>query len=88
MDHIPIQVPYHSVIGDRGKGDTPNSSDGVVPYWSSHLDGARSELIVPGPHGAYSLPPTIAELKRIFKLHLASNARAVSDTGPITIADQ
>jgi len=88
MDHIPIQVPYHSIIGDRGKGDTPNSSDGVVQYWSSHLDGARSELIVPGPHGSYSLPPTIVELKRILKLHLASNARAVSDTAPITIADQ
>jgi hypothetical protein len=88
MDHIPIQVPYHSIIGDRGKGDTPNSSDGVVPYWSSHLDGARSELIVPGPHGSYSLAPTIVELKRILKLHLTSNARAVSDTAPITIADQ
>jgi hypothetical protein len=88
IDHIPIQAPYHSIIGDRGKGDTPNSSDGVVPYWSSHLDGARSELIVPGPHGSYSLPPTIVELKRILKLHLAGNARAVSDTGPITIADQ
>jgi hypothetical protein len=33
-------VPYHSIIGDRGRGDTPNSSDDVVPYWSSHLDGA------------------------------------------------
>jgi hypothetical protein len=88
MDRIPIQVPYHSIIGDRGKGDTPNSSDGVVPYWSSHLDGAKSELIVPGPHSSYSLPQTIAELKRILKLHLASNARAEFDSVPITIAEQ
>jgi hypothetical protein len=36
----------------------------------------------------FSLPPTIVELKRILKLHLASNARAVSDTVPIAIADQ
>jgi len=72
IDHIPIQVPYHSIIGDRGKGDTPNSSDGVVPYWSSHLDGAKSELIVPGPHASYSLPQSIAEMKRILKLHLVS----------------
>jgi hypothetical protein len=77
IDHIPIQVPYHSIIGDRGRGDTPNSSDGVVQYWSSHLDGAQSELIVPGPHGSYSLPQTIAELKRILKLHLASRARGI-----------
>jgi hypothetical protein len=88
IDHIPIQVPYHSIIGDRGRGDTPNSSDGVVQYWSSHLDGARSELIVPGPHGSYSLPQTIDELKRILKLHLASRARAESDSAPITIAEQ
>jgi len=88
IDHIPIQVPYHSIIGDRGKGDTPNSSDGVVPYWSSHLDGAKSELIVPGPHGSYSLPQTIAELKRILKLHLASHASAESDSAPMTIAEQ
>ena len=87
-DHIPIQVPYHSIIGDRGKGDTPNSSDGVVPYWSSHLDGAKSELIVPGPHSSYSLPQTIAELKRILKLHLASGVTAESDSAPTTIAEQ
>jgi hypothetical protein len=24
--------------GDRGKGYTPNFGDGVVAYWSSHLD--------------------------------------------------
>jgi hypothetical protein len=88
IDHIPIQVPYHSIIGDRGRGDTPNSSDGVVQYWSSHLDGARSELIVPGPHGSYSLPQTIAELKRILKLHLTSRARAVSESEPTFIADR
>lgn len=30
-------VTYHSLVGDRGKCDTPKSSDGVVAYWSSHL---------------------------------------------------
>lgn len=52
-------VIYHSVIGDRGKGDTPNSSDGVVDYWSSHQDGATSELIVPTNHGSYKSPLAI-----------------------------
>jgi pimeloyl-ACP methyl ester carboxylesterase len=65
-----ITVPYHSIIGDRGKGDSPNSTDGVVPYWSSHLDGAKSECIVPGPHGSCELPQTIAELDRILRLNL------------------
>ena len=65
-----MSVPYHSIIGDRGKGDCPNCTDGVVPYWSSHLDGAKSERIVPGPHGSAELPQTIAELDRILRLHL------------------
>jgi pimeloyl-ACP methyl ester carboxylesterase len=63
-------VPYHSVIGDQGKGNTPESSDGVVPYWSSHLDGAKSEKIVPSGHGSHENPEGIAELRRILKLHL------------------
>lgn len=63
-------VPHHSVIGDQGRGDTPNSSDGVVPYWSSHLDGAESEKIVPSGHGAHEHPEGIAELARILRLHL------------------
>ncbi len=62
-------VTYHSIIGDRGKGDTPNSSDGVVEYWSSHQDGAASELIVPTDHGAYKSPLAIEEIKRILRLH-------------------
>jgi pimeloyl-ACP methyl ester carboxylesterase len=65
-----MTVPYHSIIGDRGKGDCPNCSDGVVPYWSSHLDGAKSETIVPGPHGSAELPQTIDELDRILRLNL------------------
>jgi triacylglycerol esterase/lipase EstA (alpha/beta hydrolase family) len=65
-----ITVPYHSIIGDRGKGNSPNSTDGVVPYGSSHLDGAKSECIVPGPHSSCELPQTITELDRILRLNL------------------
>jgi pimeloyl-ACP methyl ester carboxylesterase len=72
MNDSPISAPYHSIIGDRGKGDSPNSTDGVVPYWSSHFEGAKSECIVPGPHGSCELPQTITELDRILKLHLKS----------------
>jgi hypothetical protein len=70
INSAPISVPYHSIIGDRGKGDSPNSTDGVVAYWSSHLDGAQSECIVPGPHGSCELPQTITELDRILRLNL------------------
>jgi hypothetical protein len=73
LDHSPIQAPHHSIIGDRGRGDTPNSSDGVVDYWSSHLKSAKSECIVPGPHSACELPETLAEIRRVLHQHLQSN---------------
>jgi pimeloyl-ACP methyl ester carboxylesterase len=60
-------VPYNTIIGDRGRGDSPNSSDGVVPYWSSHMKGAQSEHIVPSGHGAHQDPRAIAEVLRILK---------------------
>lgn len=67
INTLPITptIPYHSIIGDRGKGDTPHSSDGIVPYWSSHLDGAQSELIVPSGHSAHQNPQAIKEVRRI-----------------------
>jgi pimeloyl-ACP methyl ester carboxylesterase len=79
LDTLPIDAPYYSIIGDRGRGDTPNSSDGVVPYWSSHLAGAQSELIVPGPHGSFALPQTIAEVKRILRLDLEKSNHSSSN---------
>jgi len=73
VNKLPIAygIPYHSIMGDRGRGDTPNSSDGVVPYWSSHLAGARSELVVNSDHGAQYNPQAIREVERILKLNLA-----------------
>ena len=82
LDTLPIQAPYHSIVGDRGRGDTPNSSDGVVAYWSSHLAGAQSELIVPGPHSSFALPQTVSELKRILRLNLAAVSPPRRNTMP------
>lgn len=67
-------IPYHTIMGDRGKGgntdDTkPVRSDGVVPYWSSHMPGAQSELIVPSSHSAHKHPAAIQEVGRILHLH-------------------
>jgi pimeloyl-ACP methyl ester carboxylesterase len=63
-------IPHHTIAGDRGRGDAPNSSDGIVPYWSSHLPTALSEKIVPSHHGAHMHPDGIAEVRRILELHL------------------
>jgi hypothetical protein len=70
LDRLPIEAPHHSIIGDRGRGDTPNSSDGVVPYWSSHLASAQSEKIVPSGHEAMTDPQAVEEIHRILLLNL------------------
>src|SRR5881275_227589 len=71
MNTIPMTagVPYDTIIGDRGRGDSPNSSDGVVPYWSSHMDGAQTEDIVPSNHAAHQNPQAIEDVLRILKAH-------------------
>ena len=76
INAIPITpgIPYHTISGDRGKGGNkdktpPVMSDGIVPYWSSHLDGARSELVVPSSHSAHQNPQAIAEVRRILRLN-------------------
>jgi len=67
-------TPFHSIIGDRGLGGGEKSSDGAVPYWSSHLPGANSEVIVPVDHRTYESPEAIEEVKRILRLHIAQLA--------------
>jgi pimeloyl-ACP methyl ester carboxylesterase len=73
VDKLPITpgIPYHSIMGDRGRGNTPNSSDGIVPYWSSHFEGAQSELVVHSDHGAQYNPDAIREVERILRVNLA-----------------
>lgn len=60
------QVSYYSIIGD----DAPDlpitaSSDGVVPYSSSHLNGAVSEKVIPSWHDVQQRPEAIVEIRRI-----------------------
>ena len=66
----PINVPHHTILGDRGRGDSPNSSDGVVPYTSAHLSTAESELVVPSDHGSFRHPAALSEMRRILREHL------------------
>jgi hypothetical protein len=68
VSELPIEVPYHSVIGQRHPGPKERGSDGVVPYWSSHLPGAQSELIVRSGHGVIDNPDAIREVIRILRL--------------------
>lgn len=66
---FPPGVAVHSIIGKRGRfRPLAKSSDGFVPYSSSHVDGAASELVVPTGHRSYSHPKAVAEVIRILKL--------------------
>lgn len=76
INTIPVKqgIPHHVICGDRGKGGNrdhskPVMSDGVVPYWSSRMETASSELIVPSHHSAHQNPEAIAEVKRILKTY-------------------
>ena len=62
---LPIKVPFHSIIGHIGPIAGPGSTDGLVTYSSSHLEGAESEKIVPSGHYLMDHPETVAEIKRI-----------------------
>ena len=72
MNKVPMRgdIPYHSIIGVRKSDTGPGSSDGVVPYESSHLDNAVTETLVPSGHSAHMHPLAIADVKRILSRHL------------------
>lgn len=75
LDNVPYTAPHHTILGNQGqKCDLEKSSDGVVPYWSSHLKTAKSEKVVPASHGACEHPETILEVQRILRLHLESSS--------------
>ena len=69
----PVSRGSRSTRSSAGRPDAvpvEASSDGVVPYTSSHLDWAGVRAVVPGNHSCQDIPETIEELKRILRLHL------------------
>lgn len=76
LNAVPIPVEHHSIIADRGKNNSPVSSDAVVPYWSSHLDSAASEKIVPHWHGCVEKPEVVQEVVRVLREHLREKGNA------------
>jgi pimeloyl-ACP methyl ester carboxylesterase len=62
---IDSSVRYHSIIADLRDPPGPGASDGIVPYSSSHVEGATSELLVRGLHICLDHPAVIREVRRI-----------------------
>lgn len=82
---IPLssKVHFHSIIGDTGE-DISGSTDGIVPYSSSHIEDADSELIVPSHHDVHRQPLAVMEIKRILKLHLKNIQQENEEQTPQT----
>ena len=59
-----------TVNEDISQALTERLSDGIVPYNSSHLDGAASESIISGGHSIQTNPQTILTLRRILHQQL------------------
>lgn len=71
---VDSNIPFHTIVGNQGVDLGIESSDGVVKYTSSHLEGSKSELVVPASHSAHIHPWAINEIKRILHEHLDSIA--------------
>ena len=65
-----VGVPFHSIIATRSAVDRHHSSDGIVPYWSAHLDGAVSETIVPYSHRCVEKKQTVQAVMKVLKAEL------------------
>jgi pimeloyl-ACP methyl ester carboxylesterase len=76
LAELPIKVSIHSIIGHIGPLKGPGSTDGLVEYNSSHLEGAESEKIVPAGHYLMDHPETVAEIKRILEENIALGRRS------------
>ncbi|MFO0946012.1 MAG: hypothetical protein U1D30_08705 [Planctomycetota bacterium] len=75
-------VKYHSIIGNVRGDEARDSTDGVVPYSSSHIEGARSEDLVPAGHACQNHPLTILAVRRILIEHL----QEIQANAPIRLA--
>jgi hypothetical protein len=74
---LPIEVPFHSIIGQDHGGAVETGSDGVVLYASSHLDGASSELVVRSGHSVCENRDAQREVIRILHLELNREKRTI-----------
>ncbi len=66
----PLAAPAHSIIPILGDPESPLAHDGIVPLQSSRIPVVESEIIIPGAHGAFDTPESLAELHRILRLHV------------------
>ena len=72
-------VIFHSIIGSERPGPVAQSTDGIVPYRSAHLDGVASEVRVRSDHGVQKNAKAINEVHRILLEHLGFRTAGPTD---------
>jgi pimeloyl-ACP methyl ester carboxylesterase len=72
-------VIFHSIIGSERPGPVAQSTDGIVPYRSAHLDGVASEVRVRSDHGVQKNAKAINEVHRILLEHLGFRTTRPAD---------
>ncbi len=71
LQELPMspRVKKYSIIGDRGAGgDVWKTSDGVVPYWSSHIEGVP-ETIIPSNHSGMEHEQCAVKVAELLRIH-------------------
>ena len=64
-------ISFYSIIGSNRATGVAGSTDGVVPYRSSHLDNTP-EKVVRSDHGVQKDPEAIMEVRRILLDHVGA----------------
>jgi hypothetical protein len=78
-------VAFHSIIGSLRPGGVDQTTDGVVPYTSAHLDGVQSELLVRSDHGVQKDPEAVQEVLRILLSHAESGPGAEAPRAALAV---
>jgi hypothetical protein len=76
----PKAAKFHSIIGSLRPTGIDQTTDGVVPYPSAHLDGVDTEKVVRSDHGVQKDPDAIREVRRILREHVG--------VGPVPVGAQ
>ena len=81
-------VTFHSIIGANRPGPPADSTDGVVAYRSSHLDGVASEKLVRSDHSVQKSPEAIQEVRRVLIEHLVKLRPAAGTPTPAPVLEE
>ena len=77
---IDRSIRTHSIIADLRTPPLPGASDGIVPYWSSHLESTASEVLTHGHHVCLDNPAVIQETRHILREHAGISPVSQTDT--------